>query len=87
MSIVLSSAGLKGPTSAQSPPRGKIDVVGQATINHLMLKRVNEFSWIAPFEISRKAKFNQIIAVAINLLCLPDLLKSAMMACNGLKLC
>jgi hypothetical protein len=60
MSIVLSSAGLKRPTSAQSPLWGKIDVVGQATINHLMLERVNEFFWIAPFDISRKQKLYQI---------------------------
>ncbi len=68
MSIVLSSAGLKRPTSAQSPPLQDniyrlFDVTGQATINYLNLEGLHEFFWIAPFEISRKAKFNQINAI------------------------
>jgi len=35
-----------------------------------MLERVNEFFWIAPFEISRKPKFNQ---------------KNSSMLCIGVK--
>ena len=89
-SIILSSAGLEWPFPPQPPLQdnipGLFDVTGQATINYLNLEGLHEFFWIAPFDISRKTKFNQIIAVVINLLCLPDLLKSAMMACNGLKL-
>jgi hypothetical protein len=88
--MILFSAGLEWPFSPQLPPQdniyGLFDVTGQASINCRNLERTHRFFWIAPFGISRKPKFNHIIAVAINLLCLPDLLKSAMMACNGLKL-
>jgi hypothetical protein len=49
--------------SQQSLPQDKIsglfDVPGQAKYNNLELKGTRGFFWIAPFEISRKPKFNQ----------------------------
>jgi hypothetical protein len=60
--FVFSRIGMR-PFSPQSPPQNKIsrlfDVTGQATINYLSLEGTRESFWIAPFEISRKPKFNQ----------------------------
>jgi hypothetical protein len=57
----LSSAGLEWPFP---PPLDNIsrlfDATSQATINDLNLEGTHEIFWIAPFDISRKPKFNQI---------------------------
>jgi hypothetical protein len=62
-SIILSPAGLEWPFPPPPPLdniSGLFDVTGQATINYLNLEGTHEFFWIAPFDISRKPKFNQI---------------------------
>jgi hypothetical protein len=66
-SVILSSAGLEWPFPSPPPLQDNIyrlfDVTGQATINYLNLEGLHEFFWIAPFDISRKTKFNQINAI------------------------